>query len=146
MNNKVKQELLAIARKELGIKSLTAQNSDRTDFKEVHVNAVAKALEAAFILGTEHPPEDELFEQWRATRVATDNLQAIVDGFDHPVWGYAYSGNFWIALKDPNATPMPTFWVDCVGGTFNGDLDECERYLWDHFARDEWQELLAERS
>jgi len=40
-----------IAKRDLGIETLRARNSDRLDFHDLHVGAIRRALENAFIAG-----------------------------------------------------------------------------------------------
>ena len=48
------ETLEAIARKFLGFTTLETRMSDSLDFKEVSVESVKKALEAAYSLGRQH--------------------------------------------------------------------------------------------
>lgn len=47
--------LEAIARKELGVQTLSERGRDALDFYDLSVHGIARALEAAFKLGQQHP-------------------------------------------------------------------------------------------
>lgn len=47
--------LEAIARKELGVQTLSERGRDALDFYDLGVYGIARALEAAFKLGQQHP-------------------------------------------------------------------------------------------
>ncbi len=53
MNTQTQQTLAIIAKKFLGIETLSTQNSDRLDFHDVAVWNINEALEAAYCAGQE---------------------------------------------------------------------------------------------